>query len=94
VPGLALKLAAIIHANAERSSNMILKVRHLAAVSLGDRLNTNRPTPSGLKPAPPKRLTIDTNQLEATLWKLTDLIRLFKILHHSISRQDIGIHRF
>jgi hypothetical protein len=70
------ELGAVVHLDREPPGQVVLEVRRLAAVRLGERLDVLRPSPSGLEDEASDGASADVEDLCATLRELTRLVGL------------------
>src|SRR4029450_4203436 len=70
------ELRAVAHPDRELPGDVVLEVRRLAAVGLGDRPDVVRPAPSRLEDEPPDLGVPHFEDLRVSVRELADLVRL------------------
>src|SRR5271165_3761599 len=70
------ELRAVVHPDRETSAHVILEVRRLAALGLGDRLYVVRPAPARFEDEAPDLASADVKNFGAPMRKVPGLVRL------------------
>lgn len=74
IAGIALDFGAVVHFDHQDSGDMILEVGRLAALGLGDRLDTGRPAPARLQSRPADGGASDVDQFDFSPIPHSDLL--------------------
>src|ERR1700692_2026420 len=67
VAGARVELAPVRHPDPQHARSVVLKVRRLAELGPRDRLDVQRPPPSGVEGRPPARAPADVDEIDAAL---------------------------
>jgi hypothetical protein len=75
VAGPAIEFRAVVHADAQHASDVILEMRCLAACGLGNWLDRGRPTPTWFEDSAANYGAADLDQFQTALGKLAHFLR-------------------